>query len=283
MNYFDLHCDTPYECYVKGKEFSDLSLAVNAFGDNYFDNWKQTFAVWIRDDEKNPFDFYNAVLKDFKAKLMKAKSKVKPIFALEGASLLNDDLDLIYKLKADDIKLITLTWNGENKIAGGINSQKGLTEYGKRVIDKMNTLKIGCDLSHLNKKSFYMAVENAKYPLVTHSCCNEVINHKRNLDNEQIKTVAKNGGVIGICFYPQFIGKEPFLGAYKNIFNICDMGYEDCICIGSDFDGALMDKRLNGISKIQSLYCYLEDKGIKKELLWKFFYQNAENYIAKLV
>ena len=67
MELFDLHCDTPYECYVNQKPFLDKTLAVNADCGKDFSIWKQTFAVWIKDDLKNPFWEYKKMLEVEKA------------------------------------------------------------------------------------------------------------------------------------------------------------------------------------------------------------------------
>ena len=62
---------------------------------------------------------------------------------------------------------------------------------GKKAIKKMNNLKIGCDLSHINEKGFYSAIEIADFPLATHSNCYEICPHKRNLKMDQIKLIAE--------------------------------------------------------------------------------------------
>ena len=165
----------------------------------------------------------------------------------------------------------------------GSKTDKGLTDFGKDVIGVMNSLKIGCDLSHLNDKSFYGAIEKAEFPLATHSNCRLVCNHPRNLNIEQIKLIAEKGGVVGLCFYPCFLGcGDVFEQLYKNIFFLCDKGYENNIAIGSDFDGAEMDKKLDRIDKLPDFYEFLRRKRLKEELLSKIFYKNAENFIAKL-
>ena len=87
---------------------------------------------------------------------------------------------------------------------------------------------------------------------------------------------------MGICFYPEFLGGDTFESIYENIFYLCDKGYEDNIAIGSDFDGAKMDKRLDDVSKVGAIYTFLEKKGLKRTLLDKIFYINANNFIAKL-
>lgn len=282
MKYFDLHCDTAFECYQKNERFYVNRLSVSGVKGEVFEEWKQTFAVWIRDDSQNPFSLYQNIIKDFKQKLSQKPKNLTPFFAVEGGAVLEDDTDRLFTLKEDGIKMLTLTWNSDNKIAGGVKGEKTLTDFGKRVIAKMNDLRIACDLSHLNEKSFYKALDNAKYPLCTHSNCRAVSDNPRNLSDNQIKAVCQRKGLIGLCFYPDFLGKDVFEGIYKNIVHISYFGYEDNIAIGSDFDGGTMCKRLDDISKVPELYAYLSSRGLENRLLDKIFYENANNYIAKI-
>lgn len=146
----------------------------------------------------------------------------------------------------------------------------------------MNRLKICADLSHLNEKSFYGAIELSDFPLATHSNCKSVYDNPRNLTDNQIKLIAQKGGIIGLCLYPAFLGDHPFSGIWRNISHLLDMGLENHISIGSDFDGAEMHEDLNSLDKIPSLYDFLGQKGLKKPLIDKIFFENAYNYIAKL-
>ncbi len=281
MDFFDLHCDTPFECFKENQEFEKNTLAVSADKGAVFSEWYQTFAIWIKDDAENPYTLYRSIIDGFKEKLKNKPQNLTPIFALEGGAAIQNT-DCIFNMKKEGISFITLSWNGENSIAGGIKSEKGLTDYGKEIISLMNRLKIGCDLSHLNEKSFYKAFELSDFPLATHSNCKAVCQHPRNLTDEQINLMAEKDGVIGLCPYPQFLGCCPFEGIYKNIIHILDMGYEDIISIGTDFDGAEMDESLDSIDKIPSLYGFLREKGLNDALLYKIFFKNAHKFIAKL-
>lgn len=283
MNFFDLHCDTAFECYTKNQEFYVNQLSVSGKKGEIFENWTETFAIWIKDDAENPFLLYKTVLKSFKQKLKDIPPNLTPIFAVEGGATIESDIDRLDILKRDGIRILTLTWNGENWIAGGSKSQKGLTPFGKTVIKKMNRLRIGCDMSHLNSKSFYGAIELSDFPLASHSNCNAVCPHPRNLTDEQIKLICEKGGIIGLCFYPEFLNGDVKTKIYENICHIADMGFENSIAIGSDFDGGKMSPELDGIDKIPDLYRFLEQKGLEKCLLDKIFYKNADNYIAKLI
>lgn len=279
MNFFDLHCDTAFECFKWKKSFYENDLSVSGKRGEAFENWHQIFAIWIRDDEAEPFRFYKNVLNYFETQEM--PSNLIPYFSVEGGAVLGDDIDRLYVLKQDKIKILTLTWNGENNIAGGANSEKGLTKFGKKVLNKMNNLELICDLSHLNVKSFFEVAERAEKVIATHSNCYNICAHRRNLSDEQIKIISEKKGLIGLCFYPAFLGEYVLEGLYENVFYLCDKGYEDIIAIGSDFDGGIMDRKLNNISKIPRLYKFLDQKGLEKRLLDKIFYENAYNYIAK--
>lgn len=282
MNFLDLHCDTAFELYKSNLPFENTRLAVNKNSGYSFQKWVQTFAVWIDDNAERPFELYKNILKDIKNKLKNKPENLTPIFTVEGGWVLENDVERLQILKNDGIKMLTPTWNGENPIGGGCESEKGLTNFGKDVIKKLNLLKIATDLSHLNTKTFYKALENADIPIATHSNCFEVCPHPRNLTLEQIKLLAEKDGIIGLTFYPMFLGEDVFEKIYQNIFILCDENLENNIALGSDFDGAQMDAKLNKTEKIPTLYSFLEQRGIEKYLLDKIFFENGYKFIAKL-
>ncbi len=283
MNFFDLHCDTPYKCYEKGLSFDSQGLSVSSNGVACFDKWYQCFAVWISEKVENPFSYYKNVLNNFKSELNAVKNGLKPIFTVEGGTLIENDLERVNELKNDGIRVLTLTWNGENQIASGVNAVGGLKSFGKQVIKSLNDNGIATDLSHLNCESFFNAIEIVKYPIATHSCCDAVFSHKRNLTDEQIKLIAQSGGIIGVCLYPEFLGNgDVFYNVYKHIVHLLNMGLETHIAIGSDFDGANMDTELDKVVKIPILYKKLNQFGICNETLNKIFFENAYNFFFGL-
>lgn len=273
MKFFDLHCDTAYRCFKENLHFSDEKLAVTPKMAQRFADWHQCFAFFINDNTENPYHIYKAMLENFKSSA-DLPSNLTPYFTLEGASLI-DSTEKTEVLKRDGIRAVTLTWNGENKIAGGVNSNKPLTPFGADVIKSFNKNKIFTDLSHLNEKSFYMAADIADYPIATHSNCRCLCDNKRNLTDAQIKLIAEKDGIIGLCFYPEFLNGNIFEAIYKNICHLLYKGFENHIAIGSDFDGGLMDPCIDSADKIPVLYNFLFKKGIKKYLLDKIFYFNA--------
>jgi len=273
LNFFDLHCDTAYRCFTEKKELNDNDLSVK-FNTRFFEKHYQTFAFFIPENIACPFEFYKLMKRDFEQKLcMLSNRSFTPVFSVENGNLIEKDLDRIYLLKEDKIRIITLTWNGENQIAGGVGTEIGLKSFGKEVIRKLNDNNIYCDLSHLNKKSFYEALDIAKFPIVTHSCISDVFPHRRNISLDMAKSVAKRNGVIGLCLYPEFLGEDNFLeNFYKNVYYCLDFGLEDNISIGSDFDGCEIPF---DIGFLPELYTFLEFKGIDKKILSKLFFDNA--------
>ena len=279
MRYFDLHCDTPYECYRQQQPFSENALAVNAKKGACFEDWKQVFAIWIRDNHPAPYQLYQNILADFQEKLTACPPNLTPYFAVEGGAVIEDDLTRIAALKRDGVRFFTLTWNGQNRIAGGSLSEQGLTAFGREVITLLNREGISTDLSHLNDRSFYAAISCADYPVATHSNCRSVCNVARNLKDDQIRLIAEKEGLIGLCFYPPFLCGEVIDALFCNIRHLCKMGLEQYVAIGSDFDGGEMSEEVKTLSDLPSLYRKLGEMGIKESVLRNVFYENADRYI----
>ena len=282
LKFFDLHCDTAYKCYRDGLNFTDNSLAVTPQKAACFEKWYQCFAIFIKDGTSNPFEYYENTLSNFKKQLTNKPDNLTPIFTVEGGLLIENDLSRVERLYNDGIRALTLTWNGENQIAGGADSDAGLKDFGRHVIGKLNRFGIATDLSHLNKKSFYGAIELADRPIITHSCLEFVYKHRRNIDDTQLKLLVQKNGIFGLCFYPAFLGDGNALeNLYKNVYHILELGYEDFLSIGSDFDGADMSSELYDISAVPTLYNYLGSRGINNVILNKMFFENAYNFFSK--
>lgn len=255
----------------------DTSLSASICKGDVFDEWYQCCAVFVPDDSVNPKEEYTGILTDFKRKISGYK-KPKCIFTLENGRPV-DSVDFVGRLYEDSVSAVTLTWNGENALAGGADCEAGLKPLGRDVIRALNRYKIAVDLSHLNRKSFFDAGEAADKVFASHTCCYKTHRHPRNLTDEQIKYVAGRGGVIGICFYPEFLGtKYAFEGVWRHINHLLNLGLENCVCMGSDFDGADMSDCLDGVDKVPELYAFLKGRGISDELLERMFFKNAQRF-----
>ncbi len=285
MNYFDLHCDTPHVIYKNGAKFKDGNTAVSLEKGEIFDRWCQLCAVWIPDDCKEPKKRFLEIGEYFKSQVptLKEASDLENdncfILTLEGGAPIQalSDVDMLYDF---GVRVVTLTWNGKNKIAGGANTKAPLTSFGKKVIKRMNERGMVVDLSHLNDQSFSEALSLADRVLATHSCCRNIENVPRNLTDEQIRAIIDKNGLIGICLYPRFLGGDDVFSAFsRHLSHLLSLGGENAVAIGSDFDGAAMSDRLDSVDKIPKLYKYLS-KNYDKKQLNKLFFDNAFNFFT---
>jgi membrane dipeptidase len=158
------------------------------------------------------------------AELMNAmkQHKIAAMFGVEGGHMIEDDLTKLEALYKRGARYLTLTHNiaptWANSAAdeaspnpskgGGLNSEgkKGLTKFGIEVVQKMNQLGMMIDVSHLGDQTFWDVIKLSTKPIIaSHSSVYSLVPHRRNLKDEQIKAIAKNGGVIQINFNPGFI------------------------------------------------------------------------------
>ena len=231
---------------LTGKTHSDLNRMKEGGLDVQF------FSVWSDGDQINPYNFANiqidsldAVIERNPNKIVKVanteelltavnQNKIAALIGLEGGHQIEDDLNKLDSLYNRGIRYITLTWNNSTQWAtsasdetnkdGNLNSEgkKGLTKFGKQIVDKMNELGIMIDISHVGEQTFWDVITNTKKPIIaSHSSVYEICPHPRNLKNDQIKAIAKNGGVIQINFNSGFldstVGKkeDEFLEKHK--------------------------------------------------------------------
>ena len=134
------------------------------------------------------------------------------------------------------------------------------------------------DVSHLNEKGFWQLIDLATKPIIaTHSNLKSICDNKRNLTNKQFVAICKTNGVVGINFYKKFLGKNCFDKILKNIYSMLDLGGENNIAIGSDYDGCDIENSLDSIDKFNDLCDYLLQHGLNENLLNKICYKNAYN------
>ncbi|MCM1544879.1 MAG: membrane dipeptidase [Ruminococcus sp.] len=288
MDYFDLHCDTVTTAFAKGIDLASEKLQVNVKISMLFKNYRQCFALWLNDDfhGKAAFKKADELYNFYQSQLpLIEKCVVKPMLTLENAVSLGGELENIALWKSRGVCAMSLTWNGENELACGADvASGGLTALGKKALHEAENQGIVIDVSHLNEDGFCDVSKIAHKPFIaSHSNCFSVCPHKRNLKDYQIKEIIACGGLIGINFYPVFLGSNVFEAVYENICHIISFGGENSIAFGSDFDGAKMSRRLKNLSCIPPLRAFLLKKGMDSSLLDKFFSKNSENFFNNVL
>ena len=174
----------------------------------------------------------------------KRKERKSIMFAIENGIALNHDITNVKHFAQRGVVYITLCHNGDNDIcdsAKGCDTNHGVSKFGEKVIREMNRQGIMVDLSHASEQSFYDALEISKTPIVcSHSNCKALCDVPRNLTDDQLKALAKRGGVAHITLYPGFLRKEGEANIRDAIEHLNHavriMGIEH-VGIGTDFDG----------------------------------------------
>ena len=281
-----MHADTPFVLDLNNSNSSVVDLV------NYpFEKYNQVMAIFIRDDERNPFEIYNRRVYIIKKYLKKQKFPILngdltssgALLSVENAGFLADDISRIYKLHRDGVCMLSLTWNGDNGLASGADGVGGITSKGRDVIKIMNELGMALDISHLSHKAALEAIELADNVLATHSCIYSLNPHKRNLKDEVILSLKEKQGIIGLCFYPLFLGNDNVFKALTRCTEyLFSLGLEKHISFGSDFDGADMSPMLSQTAHIQSLFDEFCRMGLKKSLINGIFYENAIAFFGKI-
>lgn len=190
---FSIWCDGSY---TKGKGFRRANQQIDTL-----------YAVAKRNPEKM------SIVRN-SAELMQAVKdhKLAAMICVEGGHMIEDRLDYLDSLYNRGARYLTLTWNNSTSWASSAADEskgkqpRGLTEFGKQVVQHMNQLGMLVDLSHVGEQTFWDAINTTSQPvIVSHSCAHALCPVSRNLTDEQIKAVGKNGGVIHLNFYSGFL------------------------------------------------------------------------------
>ena len=166
------------------------------------------------------------------------------VFSIEGGEILQGSLERFAEFDAAArVRMIALTWNFENEIGYPAKNgpEGGLKPFGLSLVREMNRKGVLCDVSHLNEAGFWDVIEHSTLPPVaSHSNARALCEHTRNLTEAQIRAVIEKKGYIGVNFYSAFLanGRAATLeDVYRHVDAILQLGGEDVVGFGSDFDG----------------------------------------------
>lgn len=192
----------------------------------------QLFSIWCDGDKKNPYawamremDTLDAVAARNPDKMVVAKNwaqiqkalkegKLVAQYGVEGGHMIEDDINKLDTFYKRGVRYMTLTWNNSPSWASSHTDEKnakytgprGLTSFGKQIIQRMNQLGMIVDISHVGEATFWDAIKTTTKPVIaSHSNAYSICPVTRNLKDDQIKAVGKNGGVIHLNFFSAFV------------------------------------------------------------------------------
>lgn len=220
------------------------------------------------------------------------KHKAATLLAIEEGGAIDGSLEALRCLYELGVRAMTLTWSNRNDIADGINEEatgSGLTLFGKQVVAEMNRLGMLVDVSHISTAGFWSVIETSTKPIIaTHSNAKSLCAHPRNLNDEQIKALAQNGGLAGITFAGQFLEEDWRNACIESVYKHIDymlnlIGNDDHIGFGSDFDGISHPPyNIQGVQDYKPLIEYLS-KYYSNETINKITHQNVINLMQKVL
>lgn len=303
---FDLHCDTAYALLgadrnsVGSLKKNDLHIDLEragglagyaqcfaCFTTPFMEQWHHISPITIferelatiqREVDKNKRKIglaYSAG--DVKNNLEKGKASA--ILTLEGTAGFGYDPALLEDLHMIGFRMVTLTWNEQNPLAGSHETGGGLTDLGREFLREAQRLGMILDVSHLSDEAFEQVVEMAKLPVIaSHSNSRAVCNVSRNITDDMFRQLCRTGGVVGLNQYAKFVAEKPDLDSIcDHVLHFLELDPEGKhIALGGDLDGC--DELVEGFEGIQS-YPTLADKmlsrGITEPLIRNIFWNNA--------
>lgn len=206
------------------------------------------------------------------------------LLTVENGGVLGEDLSFLNFLAARGVRVVGLTWNGDNPWGSGCNgSADGLTALGQQALHRIEELGLTVDVSHLNGAGFRQVVRQARRPfMASHSNAAAIHPHPRNLTDEEFCAVRDAGGVVGLNLYAPHLGSTAVFAAFqRHLEHFLSLGGEHTVCIGSDLDGMDIPPWWNGMRILELLWTFLQSKGFSLDLLEDIFYNNACGFFRR--
>ncbi len=245
-----------------------------------------------RDTPNNGFQVCRSVA-DIRAAM--AVGAIAAVMHIEGAEAIGPSLEGLQELHAMGLRSIGPLWSRDNVFGQGVpfnfpgspDIGDGLTEAGKALVRECNHIRIMLDCSHLNLKGFWDLAKISDAPLVaSHSNVHAICASPRNLFYDQLQAIGQSGGIVGLNFAVIFLNED---GSYRHdvspsvmirhIDYMLRVAGEDCVGLGSDFDGAGVPNFIRDVAGVPRLVEAMENAGYGEALIRKI---TSENWLRVL-
>jgi membrane dipeptidase len=218
------------------------------------------------------------------------RGAIAAVFHIEGAEAIGPKLEGLHQLHKLGLRSLGPVWSRSNVFGHGVpfrfpstpDTGDGLTDAGKDLVRECNTLKIMLDVSHLNQKGFWDLAKITDAPLVaSHSNVHALSRSSRNLLDDQIKAIGQSSGLIGLNYALDFLQNDgrlhpdlPPSEMIRHLDYLLRVAGEDCVGLGSDFDGASVPDFIDDVRGVPHLVQAMQDAGYRPELIRKITFEN---------
>lgn len=210
------------------------------------------------------------------------------LLTIEGGEAFGDDPSSVGTFASLGVRAAALVWNNENRLAhpAKSGSREGLTPLGQLVVQHMRRHQMAVDISHLNERGSDEVMDSDFPCMASHSCARTLCDHFRNLNDRQLRLLFSTGGYVGVNFFVPFLtdtGKADLDTVIDHIAYMCDLGGEEFIGFGSDFDG--IDEYPEGLRNagdIPALLNRMRNRGFSEALVRKIAGENFAAYLGRI-
>lgn len=205
------------------------------------------------------------------------RRRIASLIGVEGGHAIDGSLAALRSFYDLGVRYLTLTHSQSTDWAdSGTDDPRhgGLSPFGEAVVREMNRLGMFVDLSHTSPETMHDALRVTRAPVIfSHSSARGVTDHPRNVPDDVLREVARNGGVVMVTFVPEFLnesGRATLADVADHIDHIRRVAGIDHIGIGGDFDGiSSVPEGLEDVSTYPALFAELARRGYTREDLRK--------------
>jgi membrane dipeptidase len=209
------------------------------------------------------------------------------LLGIEGAHALEGDLGRVESFARRGVRYIgflhfTANEAGYPAYGPGRRDTEGLTPFGFELVRRCEASGVIVDLAHINRRGFLDACRVAtRPPIVSHTGVLGAYHHWRNIDDDQLRAVADKGGVVGVIFFPRYLGSDGLDAVVKHVKHILDVVGEDTPALGSDWDGMIIPTtELRDPRGLPLLTDALLGAGIPPRVIGKFLRGNVMRVLS---
>lgn len=309
MDVLDLHCDLPSALIQEGRDDlaprgrGHIDLERAAAG-----GLRALFAVaFVHDKETAPracalaqLRLSEALARRHPEQIVRARNaadldrawsegKLALFSGIENGKALEGSIEALEQMHALGARYLGVVWNGDNELGRGCaNARGGLTDFGRAAVRRARELGMLIDTAHLNPDGFWEVAESGSEPLFnSHANARALRDHKRNLDDAQLRALGQSGGVLGLNFYPPFLvesGPARLEDLLRHLEHVLEVAGPEAVALGSDFDG--IDRSLEELPDCAAyprLFDFLRARGYSEELLTAFAHGNALRVVRQVL
>ena len=265
MFFADMHCDTITNLMDNARSLRNNVLQVDLEKLSRFSAPLQFFAIWLEpqyyhcaykktcdyirffyDEVEKNHELIGAVKNTAEIQANRQDGKISALLSIEGGECLEGKVERIGELYESGIRAFSLTWNNDNVLACGCNTNMdtGLTGLGREAVEQIGELGMLLDLSHCSERTFWDIADMHKKPLIaSHSNTKALRKHQRNLDDKQLRAIADRGGVVGITLFSEFLtyNKRATMDEIiSHIDHVVQVAGVDHVGFGCDFEGMVV-------------------------------------------